>query len=81
MTRRATIMIGCLTIVGAVAVAALTVFLFCGSDAPPQAGTDAGIAIDPSATDPAGVATSAMSGVFTWQPAVQDSPWQAPHDQ
>lgn len=71
----------CIGLVGVVAVAALTVFLFRGSESLPPPGTDAGIAIDPSATDPAGVAASVMSGVFTWQPAVQDSPWEALHSQ
>lgn len=81
MTRTATIVLACCGIVGAVAIAAVIVFLSRGSDTPPQAGTDAGIAIDPSATDPAGVATSVLSGVYTWQPAVQDSPWEALHEQ
>ena len=81
MTRRATIVLACCGIVGAVIIAAVIVFLTRGSDTPPPAGTDAGIAIDPSATDPADVATAVMSGVYTWQPAVQDSPWTALHAQ
>lgn len=81
MTRRATIVLACCGIVGAVVIAAAIVFVSRGSDTPPPAGTDAGIAIDPSATDPAGVATAVMSGVYTWQPAVQDSPWEALHAQ
>ncbi len=81
MTRTATIVLACCGIVGAVTIAAVIVFLARGSDTPPPAGTDAGIAIDPSATDPAGVATAVMSGVYTWQPAVQDSPWEALHAQ
>ena len=81
MSRRAGIVFASLGLVGVVAIAALIVFVFRGSDTPPPPGTDAGIAIDPSATDPVGVATSVMSGGFTWQPAVQDSPWDALHAQ
>lgn len=81
MTRTATIVLACCGIVGAVAIAAVIVFLARGSTTPQPAGTDAGIAIDPSATDPAGVATAVMSGVYTWQPAVQNSPWEALHAQ
>ena len=81
MTHRANIVLACCGIAGAVVIAAVTVFLARGSDTPPPASTDAGIAIDPSATDPAGVATAVMSGVYTWQPAVQDSPWEALHAQ
>lgn len=81
MSRRATIVLACGGIVGVVAIAAAIVFFSRGSDTPPPPGTDAGIAIDPSATDPAGVATSVMSGVYTWQPAVQDSPWEALQEQ
>lgn len=81
MNRTAAIVLACCGIVGAVAIAAVIVFFSRGSDTPPPAGTDAGIAIDPSATDPAGVATAVMSGVYTWQPAVQDSPWEALHAQ
>ena len=81
MSRRAGIVFACLGIVGVVAIAAVIVFVFRGSDTPPPPGTDAGIAIDPSATDPVGVATAVMSAVYTWQPAVQDSPWDALHAQ
>ncbi|WP_052057163.1 hypothetical protein [Rhodococcoides fascians] len=81
MSRRAGIVFACLGLVGVVTIAAVIVFLSRGSDTPPPPGTDAGIAIDPSATDPVGVATSVMSGVYTWQPAVQDSPWDALHAQ
>lgn len=81
MSRRASLLFGCLVLVGIVAITAVAVFLFAKPDAPSPPGTDAGIAIDPSATDPAGVATTVMSGVFSWQPAVQDSPWIALHEQ
>lgn len=46
-------------------------------DTPAAGGTDAGFTIDPVGTDPIDVATVVMSGVFTWQPAVQDSTWGA----
>lgn len=50
-------------------------------DTPTSGGTDAGFTIDPVGTDPIGVATVVMAGVFTWQPAVQDSTWDALHTQ
>jgi hypothetical protein len=81
MSRKTVAILGCIGIVGTIVVAALIVFAFRGSETPPPPATDAGIAIDPSPTDPAGVATSVMSGVYTWQPAVQDSPWDALHAQ
>ena len=81
MSRRTSTLLGCLAIVGIVAITAVAVFLFGKPDAPTPPATDAGIVIDPSATDPAGVATAVMSGVFSWQPAVQDSPWVALHEQ
>ncbi len=52
-----------------------------GDDAPTAGGTDAGFVIDPVGTDPVDVATVVMAGVFTWQPAVQDSTWDALHTQ
>ncbi|MBY6537661.1 hypothetical protein HQ325_03150 [Rhodococcus sp. BP-349] len=50
-------------------------------DTPTAGGTDAGFTIDPVGTDPIDVATVVMAGVFTWQPAVQDSTWNALHTQ
>ncbi|MBY6708085.1 hypothetical protein HQ308_14865 [Rhodococcus sp. BP-241] len=50
-------------------------------DTPADGGTDAGFTIDPVGTDPVDVATVVMAGVFTWQPAVQDSTWDALHTQ
>ncbi|WP_328813512.1 hypothetical protein [Rhodococcus sp. NBC_00297] len=50
-------------------------------DTPAAGGTDAGFTIDPVGTDPVDVATVVMAGVFTWQPAVQDSTWDALHTQ
>ncbi|WP_407727640.1 hypothetical protein ACJEDT_25790 (plasmid) [Rhodococcoides fascians] len=81
MSRRTSTLLGCLALVAIVAITAVAVFLFGKPDTPTPPATDAGIAIDPSATDPASVATTVMSGVFSWQPAVQDSPWVALHDQ
>ncbi|KZF03801.1 MULTISPECIES: hypothetical protein [unclassified Rhodococcus (in: high G+C Gram-positive bacteria)] len=81
MSRRTSLLLGCLALVGIVAITAVAVFLFGKPDEPIAPATDAGIAIDPSATDPAGVATAVMSGVFSWQPAVQDSPWVSLHEQ
>ncbi len=50
-------------------------------DTPAAGGTDAEFTIDPVGTDPVDVATVVMAGVFTWQPAVQDSTWDALHTQ
>ena len=44
-------------------------------------GTDAGEDIDPIGTDPTSVAALVMAGSHTWQPSVQDSPWDALHAQ
>lgn len=46
-----------------------------------RAGTDAGFVIDPISDDPATVATVVMAGIYTWQPSVQDSTWDALHAQ
>ncbi|KZF07805.1 hypothetical protein A2J03_22625, partial [Rhodococcus sp. EPR-157] len=82
MTRRAlTVLIG-LGVLAAAGVAIIVVLIFGGgTDAPEQPGTDAGYAIDPIGTEPADVATAVMSSVFTWQPTVQDSSWDALHSQ
>ncbi|MFC7962396.1 hypothetical protein [Rhodococcoides kroppenstedtii] len=42
-----------------------------------RGGTDAGFAIDPISDDPTSVATVVMAGIYTWQPSVQDSTWDA----
>lgn len=82
MTRRAsTVLIG-LGVLAAAGVAIIVVLIFGGgTDAPEQPGTDAGYAIDPIGTKPADVAVAVMSGVFTWQPTVQSSSWDALHSQ
>ncbi|MFC7959128.1 hypothetical protein [Rhodococcoides kroppenstedtii] len=46
-----------------------------------RGGTDAGFALDPIADDPTSVATVVMAGIYTWQPSVQDSTWDALHAQ
>lgn len=46
-----------------------------------RGGTDAGFAIDPISDDPTAVATVVMAGIYTWQPSVQDSTWDALHAQ
>ncbi|WP_051613674.1 hypothetical protein [Rhodococcus sp. UNC23MFCrub1.1] len=46
-----------------------------------RGGTDAGFAIDPIADYPTSVATVVMAGIYTWQPSVQDSTWDALHTQ
>ncbi|MGU3438164.1 hypothetical protein ACNHUS_34790 [Actinomycetes bacterium M1A6_2h] len=82
MSRKATALLLAAGSVVAVAVAAITVWLIpTSTDAPSPGGTDAGIAINPVGTEPADVAVTVMSGVFSWQPAVQDSSWDALHTQ
>lgn len=46
-----------------------------------KGGTDAGFAIDPISDDPTSVATVVMAGIYTWQPSVQNSTWDALHAQ
>ncbi|CAB4890063.1 hypothetical protein R4172_17865 [Rhodococcus kroppenstedtii] len=46
-----------------------------------RSGTDAGFAIDPISDDPTAVATVVMAGIYTWQPSVQNSTWDALHAQ
>ncbi|MBY6436119.1 hypothetical protein HQ602_06945 [Rhodococcus kroppenstedtii] len=46
-----------------------------------RGGTDAGFAIDPVLGDPTSVATVVMAGIYTWQPSVQGSTWDALHAQ
>ena len=58
MSRRTSTLLGCLALV---AITAVAVFLFGKPDTPTPPATDAGIAIDPSATDPADVATAVVS--------------------
>lgn len=82
MTRRALALLIDLGLVVAAAIAVLVVLIFGGSTSTPeQPGTDAGYAIAPIGTEPADIAVAVMSGVFTWQPAVQDSSWDALHSQ
>ena len=42
-----------------------------------RGGTDAGFTLDPISDDPTSVATVVMAGIYTWQPSVQDSTWDA----
>ena len=46
-----------------------------------RGGTDAGFALDPISDDPTSVATVVMAGIYTWQPSVQGSTWDALHAQ
>ncbi|OAK53802.1 hypothetical protein [Rhodococcoides kyotonense] len=81
MTRRALAVLIGLGLVVTAAIAVLVVLTFGGTDRPDPPGTDAGYSISPIGTGPADVAVAVMSGVFTWQPAIQDSPWNALHAQ
>lgn len=83
MTRRALAVLVGVGLTGAAALAVIVVLVFgaANAPAPEQLGTDAGYAFDPIGTEPAAVAVAVMSGVFTWQPAVQDSTWEALHSQ
>lgn len=82
MTRRTMAVLAGLGLLAAAGVAITVVLIFGGdADTPEQPGTDAGYVIDPIGTEPADVAIAVMSGVFTWQPTVQDSSWDALHSQ
>ncbi|MFC8181565.1 hypothetical protein ACFULT_22030 [Rhodococcus sp. NPDC057297] len=81
MTRRTLLALAAVGALSAAAIVTLIVLAFGGTDAPEQPGTDAGHAIDPIGTEPADIAVAVMSGIFTWQPAVQGSPWDALHSQ
>ncbi|MBY6413367.1 hypothetical protein HQ346_16860 [Rhodococcus sp. BP-252] len=81
MTRRTLAVIVGLGIVAAAGIAVILTLVCTGPGASEQPGTDAGHHIDPIGTEPADVAVAAMSGIFTWQPAVQDSTWDALHSQ
>lgn len=81
MTRRALALLIGLGLVVAATIAVLVVLIFGDTDRPEQPGTDAGYSISPIGTEPADVAVAVMSGVFTWQPAVQNSSWDALHSQ
>lgn len=81
MTRRALALLIGLGLVAAAAIAVLVVLIFGGTNSPEQPGTDAGYSISPIGTEPADVAIAVMSGVFTWQPAVQNSSWDALHSE
>ena len=79
----AAVLLAALAVVLVVAVGTVVALWGTGvsDDTPAVGGTDAGFAIDPVGTDPVDVATVVMAGVFTWQPAVQDSTWDALHTQ
>lgn len=82
MTRRALAVLIGLGLLVTAGIATVVVLVFGGSTSTPeQPGTDAGYAIAPIGTEPTDVAAAVMSGVFTWQPAVQDSSWDALHSQ
>ncbi|MET4050481.1 MULTISPECIES: hypothetical protein [unclassified Rhodococcus (in: high G+C Gram-positive bacteria)] len=81
MTRRTLAVLIGLGLLAAAGVAIIVVLIFGGTSSPELPGTDAGYAMSPIGTEPADVAVAVMSGVFTWQPAAQDSSWEALHNQ
>ncbi len=81
MTRRTLAVLIALGLLATAGIAGIVVLIFGGTSSPEQPGTDAGYAISPIGTAPADVAVAVMSGVFTWQPAIQDSSWEALHNQ
>lgn len=81
MTRRALAVLVGIGLTAAAAIAVVVVLVFAAADTPEQPGTDAGYTFVPIGYEPADVAAAVMSGVFTWQPAVQDSSWDALHGQ
>ncbi|MDJ0363041.1 hypothetical protein [Rhodococcus sp. H29-C3] len=81
MTRRTLAVLIALGLLATAGIASIVVLILGGTSAPDQPGTDAGYAMSPIGTEPADVAVAVMSGVFTWQPAIQDSSWEALHNQ
>lgn len=65
-------------VVALIAVGTALVVLTCTTSSEGErGGTDAGFALDPISDDPTSVATVVMAGIYTWQPSVQDSTWDA----
>jgi hypothetical protein len=62
-------------------VAAFTAALLRGDSDEPPPGSDSSFSINPTPTEPNDVAVHVMSGLFTWQPAIQASSWDALHSQ
>ena len=81
MTRRTLAVLIALGLLATAGIAGIVVLIFGGTSSPEQPGTDAGYAISPIGTEPADVAAAVMAGIYTWQPAVQDSSWEALHNQ
>ena len=68
-------------VVALIAVGTALVVLTGTTSSEDKGGTDAGFALDPISDDPTAVATVVMAGIYTWQPSVQDSTWDALHAQ
>ena len=68
-------------VVALIAVGTALVLLTGTTSSEDKGGTDAGFALDPISDDPTSVATVVMAGIYTWQPSVQDSTWDALHSQ
>ena len=78
-TLRVVIVTAVIVVVGITA--AITATLMRGDSDHAQSGSDAEFGIAPAPTEPVDVAVHVMSGLYTWQPAVQDSSWDALHSQ
>ncbi|MGW5268281.1 hypothetical protein ACWEQ4_06485 [Rhodococcus sp. NPDC003994] len=68
-------------VVALIAVGTALVVLTGTTSSEDKGGTDAGFALDPISDDPTSVATVVMAGIYTWQPSVQGSTWDALHAQ
>lgn len=78
-TLRSVVVAAVIVVIGIAA--AITATLMRGDSDPASSGSDAEFGIDPAPTEPVDVAVHVMSGLYTWQPAVQDSSWDALHSQ
>lgn len=82
MTRPGAVIAAVLVVAAVIGVIGGAVWLLGGDDgAAEHTGTDAGFGIDPIGGDPTLSAVAVMAGIYTWQPSVQDSPWDALHAQ
>ena len=68
-------------VVALIAVGTALVVLTGTTSSEDKGGTDAGFALDPVSDDPTSVATVVMAGIYTWQPSVQESTWDALNSQ
>lgn len=81
-TRNRTLLIvvaAVIVVVGIISAVTATLMHNSADNAP--SGSDAEFGIDPIPTEPNDVAVHVMSRLYTWQPAIEDSSWDALHSQ